>query len=330
MAGGTTVIPFLDEKSTREHKRLNMLHTVLLIAGLTALVAVSAMLLMGWAGLGWAAVLLGVMVVFAPRIPPEVLIRMYRGRRVDPGSGGQISEIVDELAHRAGLPARPTLYVIPSMTLNAFAAGRPEHAVIALTEGTLRRLTMREIAGVLAHEMSHIRNNDLWVMGLADALTRLSQSLSYVAVFLAILNVFAALQGEQVASWIGILLLYFAPALSSLLQLALSRAREFDADLEGAQLTGDPLGLASALRRIDAHTGRFWEDILPPVPGRRVGYPSLLRSHPPTEERVRRLVSLSAKPMPAPMVVVDKPMISLVGFGPIEMRPRYRFPGLWF
>jgi heat shock protein HtpX len=84
------------------------------------------------------------------------------------------------------------------------------------------------------------------------------------------------------------------------------------------------------LRRIDAHAGRFWEDILPPVPGRRVGYPSLLRSHPPTEERVRRLVSLSAKPMPAPMVVVDKPMISLVGFGPIEMRPRYRFPGLWF
>jgi heat shock protein HtpX len=324
------VIPFLDEKGAREHKRLNMLHTVLLIAGLTALVAVSAMLLMGWAGLGWAAVLLGVMVVFAPRIPPEVLIRMYRGRRVDAGSGVQISEIVDELAHRAGLPTRPALYVIPSMTLNAFAAGRPEHALIALTEGMLRRLSMREIAGVLAHEMSHIRNNDLRVMGLADALTRLSQSLSYVAVFLAILNVLAAMQGEQVVSWIGILLLYFAPALSSLMQLALSRAREFDADLEGAQLTGDPLGLASALRRIDAHAGRFWEDILPPVPGRRVGYPSLLRSHPPTEERVRRLVSLSAKPMPSPLVVVDKPMISLVGFGPIEMRPRYRFPGLWF
>ena len=189
---------------------------------------------------------------------------------------------------------------------------------------------MREVAGVLAHETSHIRNNDLAVMGLADVLSRLAVGLSYVGVFLAVLNVLGWFQGEQVASWGAVLVLYLAPMLSSLMQLGLSRAREYDADLEGVQLTGDPLGLASALRRLEHTTGRFWEDLMFPMPGRRVGYPSLLRSHPATEDRVRRLVELSGVELSPPMSVTEEPLISLVGFGPIQMRPRYRFLGLWY
>ncbi|MGE0628443.1 MAG: zinc metalloprotease HtpX [Hyphomicrobiaceae bacterium] len=322
--------PFLNPKALRAHKLQNTIQTVLIMAGMGILLTVCAMLVFGAAGLGWAAVLVGLLLVLLPRVPPELLMTMYRARRVAPGSGGQLDEIVTVLAERAKLPARPTLYIVPSMALNAFATGRPDHAVIAVTEGLLRKLTLREVANVLAHEMSHIRNNDLWVMGVADVVTRLAQALSYVGVFLAILNVLGALEGEQYASWTAVLLLYLAPTLSSLLQLALSRTREFDADVEGAQLTGDPLGLASALRRLELHSGQFWEDLMMPVPGRRVAYPSLLRSHPPTEERVRRLVALSNQPMGDSLVVEEEPMISLVGFGPIQMRPRHRFPGVWF
>jgi heat shock protein HtpX len=216
------------------------------------------------------------------------------------------------------------------MTLNAFATGTPRNSAIALTEGLLRRLTLRETAGVLAHEMSHIRNNDLQVMGLADIVTRFLQLMSYAALALAIMNVFALLTHGETVSWLAIALLYLAPALSSLLQLALSRTREFDADLEAAGLTGDPLGLASALRRLETYTGHFWEDLMFPVPARRVPQPSLLRSHPNTQERVNRLLGLDGKTQLEPLVIVEQPMMTLVGYGPGEMRPRYRWPGLWY
>ena len=320
----------LDPVAVSAHKRLNSIHTGLLFVGLGMLVAVSGWMLFGMSGLAWSAVTLGVVLLLMPSIPPELLMRLYRARRVVPQPGDQLSEVLDVLVQRAGLQKRPALYVVPSMAVNAFAAGKPEHAAIALTEGLLRRLTLREIAGVMAHEISHISNNDLWVMGVADSMTRITQAMSFVAVFLAMLNLVAAFQGEQYASWWAILFLYLAPLLSNLMQLGLSRSREYDADLEAVQLTGDPLGLAAALRRVERETGRIWEDVMLPAPGRRVAYPSLLRSHPPTEERVRRLVDLAHKPTLEPLVFTDRPSISLVGVGPVSMRPRVRFPGVWF
>jgi heat shock protein HtpX len=324
------VSPFLDDAAISAHKLQNTVHSALLLGGLGAILAATFVLLMGWHGLGWAAIVVGLMLALVPRIPPEALMTVYRARAVDAQRGGQLSELVAIIAGRAGLAEPPRLYVIPSMTLNAFAVGQPSHAVIGVTEGLLRRLTLREIAGVLAHEMSHVRNNDLGVMGIADVLTRLTQAMSYVAVVLMIANLLAALQGEEVVSWLAVALLYLAPSGSSLLQLALSRTREYDADLEAARLTGDPLGLASALRRLERYTGRFWEDLMLPVPGRRVPFPSLLRSHPTTEDRIERLIALTGQPMLPAIVVSEQPMISLAGFGPGEMRPRYRFPGLWF
>jgi heat shock protein HtpX len=167
-------------------------------------------------------------------------------------------------------------------------------------------------------------------MGLADVMSRFVQSLSYVAVLLAVINLTAQMGGEEGMPWIAILLLYLAPAITGLLQLALSRTRELDADQEGAMLTGDPLGLASALRRIETYTGRVWEEMMLPVPARRIPFPSVLRSHPETEERVRRLLAMEGQMKSPPIAVGDGPMISLVGLGPGEMRPRYRFPGLWY
>jgi heat shock protein HtpX len=325
-----TMTPFLDADAHRAHKARNSLHSAVLVGGLGLLTGFSAWLL--WGGMGVAVTLLaiGVIYAFAPRLPPEVLMRLYRARRLDSRAGGPIVHIVDVLSDRAELPAPPQIYVIPSMTLNAFATGSREKAVIGVTEGLLRRLTLNELAGVLAHEISHVRNNDLAVMGLADVMTRFTQMLSYLAVFLALFNLPAFLLGDAEISLLGLALLYLAPTIGSLIQLALSRTREYDADVEGAGLTGDPASLASALEKLERYQGRFWEDMTLPVPGRRIPHPSLLRSHPPTEDRVARLRALQERPLLPNIPITEEPMVSMLGLGPVAMRPRYRWTGVWY
>ena len=218
--------PFLDTNSQRAHKARNTLHSALLVGGLGLLTGFSAWLIWGGMGVAVTLVAIGVIYAFAPRLPPEVLMGMYRARPLDPRNGASILHIVDVLGDRAELPAPPSVYVIPSMTLNAFATGTPQKAVIGITEGLLRRLTLSELAGVLAHEISHIRNNDLAVMSLADVMTRFTQMLSYLALFLALFNLPAFLLGDSEISFIGLLLLYLAPTAGSLIQLgAVAHAR---------------------------------------------------------------------------------------------------------
>ncbi len=320
----------LDDARRREHKARNALHSALLVGGLGLVTAFSAWLLWDWTGVFVALAWIGVLYAFAPRLPPELIMRMYRARRIDARQGGQLAYVLDVLAHRAGLATVPALYVIPSMTLNAFAAGTPQKAIVGVTEGLLRRLSLRELAGVLAHELSHVRNNDLAVMSLADVMTRFTQVLSYLALFLAIVNLPAMLLGDSDIPFSALLLLYLAPTIGSLLQLGLSRTREYDADLEGAMLTGDPRGLAAALDKLERYQGSFWEDFMFPVPARRIPQPSLLRSHPPTQARIARLLALEGRDLPPPIEVVEEPSVSMVGFSPGSLQPRYRFPGVWY
>jgi heat shock protein HtpX len=327
---GTALTPLLDDDRRRVHKARNELHSAVLVGGLGLVTAFSAWLLWSWTGVLVALASIALLHLFAPRLPPEIIMRMYRARPLNPRQGGQILDIVAELARRAQLPVAPAVYVIPSMTLNAFATGTPSKAVVGITEGLLRRLSLRELAGVIAHELGHVRNGDLSVMALADVMTRFTQALSYLAVFLAIFNLPAWLLGDADMPFLGLLLLYLAPTIGSLLQLALSRTREFDADLDGAELTGDPRALASALDKLERYQGSFWEDLMFPIPARRIPQPSLLRSHPPTEERVRRLLELEHRRLPPPLEVVEEPMVSMVGVSPGSMQPRYRFPGVWF
>lgn len=313
-----------------ERRQRNAVQSLLLAAGIGGLLAVATALVWGPLGVLIAALSTAGLLVAAPRVPPGTVMRLYRARPVDPHTGDQLLALTSELADRAGLAVPPRLFVIPSTALNAFAVGTPERSAIALTEGLLRRLTLREIAGVLGHEIAHIRANDLEIMGLADVTTRFAQILSYLAVLLALANLLAMLRGEDTLPWISVALLYLAPAATSLLQLGLSRAREFHADREAARLTGDPLGLASALRRLDSGTGHILDDLCLPVLCRRVAHPSLLRSHPPSDERIARLLSLQDDGALPPLALVERPMVSLAGFGPILMRPRYRWPGIWY
>ncbi len=320
---------YVSEEQRRRHKLRNLLHSALLILGMAAILGVCAYALWGGEGVLWALAGGALAFAFSPGIPPEWVMRMYRAVPMRPRDFPELFELVTLLTRRAELPTVPRLYWVGSPILNAFAVGRPEHAAIAVTDGLLRTLTMRELAGVLAHEISHIRNNDLWIMQLADTMSRFTSLLSYFGQLLLLFNLPLLLTGRAVVPWVAVLVLIFAPTLMALLQLALSRAREFDADLDAAGLTGDPAGLASALEKLERYQGRFWEEIL--LPGRRIPEPSLLRTHPPTEERIRRLLSLyEARPDTGGEIHLPSRLRLPDHFGAALGPPRYRWPGIWY
>jgi heat shock protein HtpX len=287
-----------------------------------------------WSLLGPLAVIatlgaVAVIVAAALYASPAAIMRLYGARPYESGNIVQMQELLIELARRAQLPRQPGLYVIPSTLVSAFSYGLPERSAIAVTEGLLRRMTMREIAGILAHEESQIRQGNLFVLAIADFVTRAAQLMYYAGLALAALNLWRLVTGDELFSWWSIALLVLAPALLNTLQLSFPRAGIFDIDRKAALLTGDPLGLASAIARLDASTGSIVEDVTPPVPARRVPQPSLMRCPPAAQRRIARLHTFEVPPMP-PLDIAEGPRISLVGVGPIEMRPRYRWPGVWF
>ncbi len=309
----------------------NIAHSLIILAGFGLATGLSAYLLAGVPGACVVALTVIGLAVAAPRVPAHTLMRLYSARRW-PADDSQLASLVDVLAWRAGLHHRPDLYLIPSSTLNAFAAGTSARPAIAISEGLVRRLSMRELAGVLAHEIAHVRNGDLWIMGLADVAARVLQTLTGLALALAAYNAFAWNSGAPMLSWTAIAILYLTPATLNLVQLALSRAREYEADRIAVALTGDAEGLASALQRVETYTGHFWEDMIPPIAARRVPQPSLLRTHPPASSRIGRVLQLgeAAPASSAPLVIVERPYVSLVGVGPATLRPRYRWSGIWY
>lgn len=307
----------------------NYAQAAVLLVGFGALTA--AVLLPDF---GRASVIVGVLaaaavVVVTTRIAPATMMQIYGARPYQAGDLAQFDRITTELARRAGLPYAPRLYVVPSMLLSAFSFGSSRHFATALTEGLLRRLTMREVAAVLAREVAHAQRGDLLVLGIADGIARCAQAYFYVGVALAALNVLVSIGGGERFPWVSVALLVLAPTLMTLLQLGLSRAREVEVDRAAALLTGDPLGVASAISRLDAAPGAPLEELISPVPARKVPLPSMMRLAPPAERRIALLNAFRAPPMP-PLDIAEGPRISLIGVGPIEMRPRYRLPGVWF
>ena len=209
---------------------------------------------------------------------------------------------------------------MPSRVPNAFAVGSPGDAAVAVTDGLLRRLHPRELLGVLAHELSHVRNNDLWLMSLADLIGRMTRVMSVMGVALVVIGLPMWLAGGRGPPLLLIPLLLFAPQITLLLQLALSRAREFDADLDAAGLTGDPEGLAAALVKLERARQSLLERIL--MPGWRSPEPSLLRTHPPTRERIERLLALGAPARPRLAPVPEVASLAPAGWPEIRRPPR--------
>lgn len=312
----------------RAHRSTNRLHTVLIVLGMFGLVALLGWLVGGGAGLMWGGLFGAVLLWVGRGISPQVVLRLYGGIPLALAQAPRLYGLVEELARRADLPRIPRLYYVPSQLMNAFTVGEPENAVIGVTDGILRGLSLRELAGVLAHEVSHIRNRDLRVMALADVMSRITGLFALFGQVFLVLNLPLLLMGQETISWLAILLLLLAPSLSGLLQLGLSRTREFDADLDAAILTGDPEGLAGALRRMEVYQGNFFEHIL--MPGRRVPDPSLFRSHPKTEERIDRLLGLRKPEVFRPIRLATEPFVPVSPFAVVQRRPRWRVSGIWY
>jgi len=319
----------VDPAAWRQHAWRDPLLAALLLAAMAGYMALLGWLLWGADGVLGLLLACGVVAVLNPRISPRLVMRLYGAVPLQSRQLPGLYAIVARLSERAGLPAVPQLHYLPSSMLNAFAVGRPEEAAIAVTDGLLRRLDSREAAAVLAHEISHIRNNDLWVMGLADLFSRATSMLSLAGQLLVLVNLPLVLMGGQTINWPAVALLVFAPGISALTQLALSRNRELDADLNAVRLTGDPRGLARALAKIERVQGAFWERLL--TPGRGVPEPSILRTHPDTRERIARLEQLDASrrgrdrlagimPIPEPLHRLGRP---------VSRPPRWHITGLW-
>jgi heat shock protein HtpX len=309
------------------HRWTNLLQVIVLFGGMVGLLGLIGWIVAGPVGLAWMVVMGLLVMISGARLSPRLVLKLYGAREVRPTQAPEIHALIVEIARRAELPAVPRLFYIPSPTMNAFTVGGRESSIITITAGLLSGLDLRECAGVLAHEISHIRHNDTWIMSLADMVSRLTRFMSTLGLLLLLVNLPLVLMDRGAVSWLLIALLVFAPTISGLLQLALSRSREYQADLDAAILSGDPEGLARALERLERGQGGLWERLLQRRKGAAV--PSLLRTHPSTAERIRRLLSLRLE-APEPVVRVMRRHRPPEHVTLIRPRPHWRLSGLWY
>lgn len=263
------------------HVSANRLQSLLLVAILLGISALAGGLLFGAAGLWIALAASLVAVLIEPVAVYRLTLALYGARPISPQAAPELWRMIRILAERAGLPAIPVPYYVPSAVVNAFAVGSRRASAIALSDGLLVSLAPRELAGVLAHETAHIAHDDLRVMGLADYVSRLTGLFALTGQFTILLSLRWWITGEVDIHWPAMFLLVFSPHLALLAQLGLSRVREFDADQTAARLTGDPEGLARALGKIE-RASRAWQAWLPCPAGATRSRPGCAPIRPPT------------------------------------------------
>ena len=276
----------------------NLLKTAVLMAAITALFMTMGSLLGGRQGMMLALIIALGMNFFSYWFSDKLVLKMYRAQEVDETSAPQFVRMVRELADRAGLPM-PKVYLIDEDAPNAFATGRnPEHAAVAATTGIIRMLSERELRGVMAHELTHVKHRDILISTISATM----------AGAISMLGNFALLfggrdgEGRRISPIVGLMMMILAPLAASLIQMAISRAREFEADRGGAEISGDPQALASALQKIDRvargipldaaerHPETAQMMIVNPLSAG--GLRGLFSTHPATEERVERLLAM--------------------------------------
>ncbi|MGQ9684842.1 MAG: zinc metalloprotease HtpX [Thiobacillaceae bacterium] len=276
----------------------NWLKTTLLMAAIVALFGAVGMAIGGAQGMIFALILGGAMNLYAYWNSDRMVLSMYGAREVDAASGGEFYAMVSELAQRAGLPM-PRVYIIDEAQPNAFATGRnPEHAAVAATTGILRLLDKRELRGVMAHELAHVKNRDTLISTLSATVAGAISALAQFGMLFGAGN-----NQREGHPAVNLIMMILAPLAAVLIQMAISRAREFGADRGGAEISGDPEALASALTKIESYargtplaTAEMHPEtaqmmIINPLSGGDLA--GLFRTHPATEERVRRLLALA-------------------------------------
>ncbi len=273
----------------------NWMKTSILMAGIVALFGVVGGAIGGQQGMLIALLLGGGMNLWAYWFSDKAVLKMYNARQVDESSSPYLYNMVRDLSQRAGLPM-PKVYIIDEDQPNAFATGRnPEHAAVAATSGIMRMLSERELRGVMAHELAHVKNRDILISTISATVAGAISSLAQFGMFFG-----GSRDGENRPNPIvSIIVMLLAPIAGMLIQMAISRTREFGADRGGAEISGDPEALASALTKIDAfargipmhaaeaHPETAQMMIMNPLSGG--GLRGLFSTHPATEERVAKL-----------------------------------------
>ena len=280
---------------------MNNVKVFVLMAGLTALFMAIGGYLGGQGGMLMALIFAGAMNFFMYFASASMVLRMYGAQVVERSQAPELFDMVDRLRQRAGLPM-PTVAIAPQAQPNAFATGRnPEHAVVCVTQGLMRVIDREELEGVIAHELAHIKNRDMllqtFTATLAGAISHLGQMAMWGAIF-------GGRDDEEGGGAGGLVMFILAPIAAMLVQMAISRQREYKADAVGAEICGRPLALASALEKLDAYARRIPMQVSPaaaplaqvnPLAAHGGSVARLFSTHPPTEKRTAALRLLAAR-----------------------------------
>jgi heat shock protein HtpX len=287
----------------RKTQAMNRVKTFILLATLTALLMWAGQAVGGRAGMWLALAVAAAMNIGTYWFSDRIVLRMHNAREVDPAQSPELYAMVRDLSARAELPV-PKLYIMPEDAPNAFATGRdPEHGVVAVTEVLLRTLDRQEIAAVIAHELGHIKNRDTLIMALAATFAGALSMLANMAIWGSLFGGGHSSDDEEGGSPLaGLLGVMMAPVAATLVQMSISRAREFLADEAAARYTGTPLALAAALRKIEVWSNRIPIQSGSPAtahlfihnPFNLGGLARLFSTHPPTEQRVARLEAMAS------------------------------------
>jgi heat shock protein HtpX len=283
---------------------MNTMKTFLLMGVLTVLLVVVGNLIGGQGGMIFAFVVAVVMNFGSYWFSDRIVLRMYRAQEATAESHPALFRITTELSSRAGLPM-PKLYIIPGDQPNAFATGRdPAHAAVAVTSGIIRILSQDELRGVLAHELAHVKHRDILIGTVAATF---AGAISMIASMAQWAMIFGGGRDDRDGGPLGgLLMMIIAPIAALLIQMAISRSREFAADEGGAQMAGNPLSLAEALRKLHASAQQIPMEASPstahmfivnPLSG--IGLSKLFSTHPPMQERVARLEAMVYGVVPA-------------------------------
>lgn len=286
----------------------NQVRTTILLAVMTALILWIGQILGGRQGMIIALLLAAAMNFFSYWYSDKIVLKMYRAQEVDPSQVPELYEIVQSLCRSAGLPM-PKLFVVPSETPNAFATGRnPEHAVVAVTQGLLKIMNRDEVSGVLAHELAHVKNHDILIGSIAATMAGAIMVLASMARWTAIFGGGARSDDEGGGGGaIGLIAMsILAPLAAMIIQMAISRSREYLADSSGSRFAGSSEGLARALEKLGRYSKKLPMHANPstahmftvnPLSGRSLM--SLFSTHPPLEERIARLRNAPTRTGPA-------------------------------
>ncbi len=274
---------------------MNTMRTVMLMTLLTLVLVAAGGALGGQSGALFALIMAGVMNLGSYWFSDKLVIKMYRGQET---RSGELYEVVSELCQQNNL-TMPKVYLLPQETPNAFATGRnPQHAVVAATQGIMQILSREELKGVMAHELAHVQNRDILIGSIAATF---AGAISYLAHMAQWAMIFGGRDDEDSNPIAMIGMMILAPIAAMLVQMAISRSREYGADQKGARLCGNPYSLASALRKLEMSNQRLPMQkvneatahmfIVNPLRGNKLA--RLFSTHPPMEERIRRLEGMS-------------------------------------